>query len=436
MNKDEEKMLGSPTVQESEAVLLARESTDHRLILEKKAFEHKLLGVAERCESFRVALSSIGDAVITTDTETRITFMNPVAEAMTGWKSDEVIGQPIQQAFNIVNEETRAPAPNPVTEALREDVAVGLALHSALIARDGRETPIEDSTAPIRDSSGKTCGVVMVFHDVTKQRQAEITLCESNKALGEARDDLQKQVQERTAELRVANHSLSDLSARLLRMRDDERRRLARELHDSVGQLLAALSMNLAQVQSQAEKLDSEGARAIAENAVLVQQISDEVRTIAHLLHPPLLDEVGLASALRWYVEGFSERSKIAVELEIEVEFGRLGDDMEIAIFRIVQECLTNVYRHSGGGTAGVLITHSEGRVRVEIKDSGNGIPVEKLKALRFSGEMGVGFRGMRERIAQLGGSFEIESGKFGTAVKTSMPVQKVPGTAATEQVA
>jgi signal transduction histidine kinase len=148
--------------------------------------------------------------------------------------------------------------------------------------------------------------------------------------LRQAHDELEQKVQERTAELNTANENLRELSGRLQQLRDDERRRIARELHDSVGQLLAALGMNMAVVQRQADKLDAAGARAISENAAMLEQISSEIRTISHLLHPPLLDAAGLASALRWYVDGFSERSKIQVDLQIPKEFRRMSDELEL----------------------------------------------------------------------------------------------------------
>jgi two-component system NarL family sensor kinase len=146
----------------------------------------------------------------------------------------------------------------------------------------------------------------------------------------------------------MANEGLRELSGRLQQIRDEERRQIARDLHDSAGQLLAALSLNIAVIQSQSHKLDSAGAGAVSENAVLVEQISREIRTISHLLHPPLLDVAGLASALRWYVDAFSERSKTKVDLDIPDEFRRLSDEMESAIFRMIQECLTNIHRRAG----------------------------------------------------------------------------------------
>src|SRR3984885_9856240 len=239
-----------------------------------------------------------------------------------------------------------------------------------------------------------------------------------------AHDGLEKKVEERTADLNLANESLRELSSRLQQMRDEERRQIARELHDSVGQLLAALGMNLDVVMSQAYKLDAAGAGAIAENASMVQQISSEIRTISHLLHPPLLDAAGLASALRWYVDGFSERSKIQVNLEIPEKFGRLPDEMELAIFRMVQECLTNIHRHSGGTSAIIRVHQQDHGVSVEVQDYGKGIPFERQLELSSAGRTGVGFRGMRERLHQLGGRLEIRSGNAGTLVTANLPLR------------
>jgi len=234
---------------------------------------------------------------------------------------------------------------------------------------------------------------------------------------------LADRVEERTTELNAAISGLRQLSARLLQAQDDERRRLARELHDSVGQLLAAITMNLEILRG--APLTPEAAAAVEENAALVDQISSEIRTMSHLLHPPLLDEVGLASALQWYIEGFSARSKISVNLEIAGDFGRLSNDLEIAIFRMVQECLTNVHRHSGSDTGEVRLSRDAERVLIEIKDRGKGIPLDKQRVLNSSQQAGVGFRGMRERIQQLGGRLEIRSDERGTSVKATMPIRK-----------
>lgn len=213
-----------------------------------------------------------------------------------------------------------------------------------------------------------------------------------------------------------------EFASRLQSVQDEERRRIARELHDSVGQLLAAIGMNIDVVEAQASKLDSKAARAVAENATLVRQAASEIRTISYLLHPPLLDEVGLASTLDWYVEGFSERSRIKVALEVPPDFGRLPSEMEIAIFRIIQECLTNIHRHSGSSTAVIRLRKEDARLMVQVQDGGKGIPPEKLELIR-SGRGGVGFGGMRERLRHLGGTLEIQSDPTGTLVSASFTV-------------
>jgi signal transduction histidine kinase len=249
-------------------------------------------------------------------------------------------------------------------------------------------------------------------------------------ALHQSQGELEEKVQRRTAELASANHSLGELSARLLHLQDEERRRIARELHDSVGQTLAALSMNLAAVGADIERL-AKTATTIADSTALVNDMSTDIRTISYLLHPPLLDEAGLSSALTWYIKGFAERSKVDVDLKIPEDFGRLPRELETAIFRIVQECLTNIHRHSGGTVARIEITQSSGKVQVEVEDNGKGIPAEKRSEIiaKATGIPGVGIRGMRERLRQLGGTLEIRSegaGK-GTLVSARLPIALPP---------
>ena len=176
--------------------------------------------------------------------------------------------------------------------------------------------------------------------------------------LREASQELERLVQERTAELKAANLSLQELSARILRVQDEEHRRIARDLHDSVGQLIAALSMNLAYLKE--KNTDTGLVKSISDSQRLAEQMSGEIRTISHLLHPPLLDELGLASALNWYVREFSQRSKIEVELTISPELKRLPQEMETSIFRIVQECLTNIHRHSGSTNAAISLNSGQ----------------------------------------------------------------------------
>ncbi len=235
-----------------------------------------------------------------------------------------------------------------------------------------------------------------------------------------------KELEQRTSDLTKQSAQMRDLSARLLHIRDNEARNLSRELHDSAGQLLAAISINTAVVKAQSHKLDDAGAKALEENALLVEQISSEIRTMSHLLHPPLLDELGIRSALGWYVDGYSERSKIKVDLEVSRDLSRLPTALETAIFRIVQECLTNIHRHSGSRTASIRI-HLEGnQVLVEARDSGKGIAPEKMRAISDE-RGGVGFRGMAERIRHLGGNLKIQSDETGTLVSVTLPLEEHP---------
>ncbi|MCU1297621.1 MAG: domain S-box [Acidobacteriaceae bacterium] len=265
------------------------------------------------------------------------------------------------------------------------------------------------------------CGLVAVIGAASRR---------NNEKLQAAQGELEERVKERTAELDIANRGLRELSGRLLQSQDDERRRIARELHDSVGQILAALIMNLSAVRTDMERL-AKTANTLTDTEALVQEMSKEVRTISHLLHPPLLDEAGLSSAIRWYVEGFSQRSHIEVNLEFPDEFGRLTREIETAIFRTVQECLTNIHRHSGSPIANIRICRSNNSVHVEVEDRGNGIAPEKRQEMGSGGTPGVGIRGMRERLRQLGGTLEIIANGKGTIIVAELPIASSSSTVA-----
>jgi signal transduction histidine kinase len=246
-------------------------------------------------------------------------------------------------------------------------------------------------------------------------------------ALRESHEDLEERLRKCNQELDVANQGLGDLTARLLQLQDEERRRIARELHDSAGQSLTALALNLSNLGTEIERL-TKSAKTVSDSVVIVNDMSRDIRTISYLLHPPLLDETGLASALRWYIRGFRERSGIKVDLELPEDFERLPRDVETAIFRLVQECLTNIHRHAESQTATIGIVHANGEVRIEVRDQGKGIAPDKKLELLSAGTPGVGIRGMRERLRQLGGTMEINSDGdgSGTQVVVRLPVGKL----------
>ncbi len=234
--------------------------------------------------------------------------------------------------------------------------------------------------------------------------------------LAHAYSELEALTAERTAELQK-------LTQRLLKVQDDERRKLARDLHDSTGQTLTALKISAALLQESCK--EAPAALAIVSEVVqLADQAIDEIRTMSYLLHPPLLDEVGFACAAEWYIEGFAKRSGINVRADIGNSRERLPQTVEIALFRVLQESLTNIHRHSGASDATVHFQHEVDAIVLEIRDFGRGIPEERLRLLHgVTAETGVGLAGMRERLHELNGTLEIESNECGTSMRATVPL-------------
>ena len=230
-----------------------------------------------------------------------------------------------------------------------------------------------------------------------------------------------QQLEERNAEVLQQSEQLREQSNQLLRIQDDERRRISRELHDSAGQIITALSLNLAGITPRVKRHAAIG-ESIRESLRMVQQLGKEIRTLSYLLHPPLLDEKGLSGALQWYISGLAERGDLRIELETSENLGRLPSEMEMAIFRIVQECLTNIHRHSGSKTATIRLLRHADNVSLEIQDEGRGMPVETLAGIQAH-HSGVGVTGMRERVQQLKGVMNIESNPNGTKVSVTLPL-------------
>ncbi len=390
-----------------------------RDVTERKLTEKEL---REKQELLRAAFAQTYSFLAILSNDGRVVEANRAALEGTGFSRDEVIGSKLWDVWWRSLPEEQAIAKTSVATA-----AKGLAVREECqyALRDGTIRFADRTLNPVQNETGEVVMIVCSGLDITEHRQL--------------RSMLEKRVRERTRELEMKNLELvrqtdvvRELSARLLQIQDEERRRIARELHDSVGQMLAAVSMNFAHVSREADALSPEAAKALEDNARLLEQLSSEIRTISHLLHPPLLDEVGLQSALQWYIDGFGERSKIKVDLELPDDFGRLPRNLEITLFRVVQECLTNIHRHSGSSTASIRVARSENEVRLEVRDAGKGIPAEAQTSLSSGKLSGVGLRGMHERLRQMGGQLDVQSNGSGTLVVATLPIEIVVAREAT----
>jgi signal transduction histidine kinase len=273
---------------------------------------------------------------------------------------------------------------------------------------DGNYRWFRARAVPLRDPEGKILNWYGTCSDIHDSKLLE-------QSIRDNAIELERMVDIRTAELRR-------LSARLMTMQDEERRRIAREIHDGLGQELAAAKMILDGILSKDSSPTAR--RAGADASQLVDRTIRQVRTISHLLHPPLLDEVGLLSALRWYLEGLSERSGIEIHLEVDPpDLGRLTPDLETAIFRIIQEALTNMFRHSGAHNGRVTLIEKDGCIAVTVRDDGKGIE-EQVAQLRPD-SVGVGIGGMRQRVMELGGRLRLANGNPGTIVEVVVPSRR-----------
>ncbi len=242
--------------------------------------------------------------------------------------------------------------------------------------------------------------------------------------------DLSRELKER----RQAEQAVQHLSSRILRVQDEERRRVARELHDSIGQVFAVLKMNLEMISRTLGKSDPQQIQQLlAESRTALEIGLSGARTLSHLLHPPLLDEMGFASAAKWLAEGFSQRSAIKVKLEISENLPRMEQDVELTLFRILQEALTNIHKHSGSPSVDISVKIDGVNVFLRIRDYGRGIPATVIENFKRSkAGLGVGLAGMRERVRDLGGHLDLKSDGNGAVVEASVPF--VPATPAEEQ--
>ena len=337
------------------------------------SLEQKTAEVVEKAAMLDLA----SDAIFVKTAEGAISYWNQGAERLYGWTAEEAIGRAPRELL-------RTEYSVPLQEIESRDTWEGELRHTT---RDGSRIVVASRWTTLRGDDGSPVGWLEINTDITGRKRAE--------------------------------EAARRLSGRILTLQDEERRRIARELHDSLGQYLAALKMNLDQITA---ATDGQSARTL-ECSEIVDKCLTETRTISHLLHPPLLEEAGFASAARWYIDGFARRSGIEVNLDLPKDVGRLGEDAEIALFRAVQEALTNVHRHAGGSTVDISLRVNQQQVVLEVRDDGKGIPQDRLQRLNEGDTAGVGIAGIRERVRELNGMLEIQSGPFGTRMTVTVPL-------------
>ena len=373
-------------------------------------------------------VDSSDDAIISKTLEGVITSWNTGAERLFGYTAKEAIGQHISLIIPLDrrDEETRILAR--LNQGKRIDH-----FDTIRLRKDGTTFEISLTISPVRDAAGKIIGASKIARDITGRKRFERELKESEQRFRELADALDTQVQFRTQELRRQNaeilqqsDQLRDLSGRLMLVQDEERRRIARELHDSAGQNLAALGMMIGGFEHQAKQDPTRLSQSIKDARDLIQNLTREIRTTSYLLHPAMLEEGGLSSALRWYVDGLAQRSSLSIELKIPDTLERLAPEMELAIFRLVQECLTNIYHHSESQTAVIHIAREPDRIYVEVQDHGKGMSAERLAEIQSQGVgVGVGIKGMRERVFHCHGELVVESNALGTKISAIFPAKK-----------
>jgi PAS domain S-box-containing protein len=380
-------------------------------------------------------LENAPEGVYQTGRDQRILWANKALLKLFGHTASECIGQ--NAASFYAREDI---LPNLLEKLMRREEIYNFA--AEIKCKDGSTKHVLIHANGLWEE-GELIRTRYFIHDVTAQKEME-------SALRKAHDELEMRVNERTAELEqknlqireqaeilaATNQGLRDLSARLLHVQDEERRHIARDLHDSTGQTLALLTMTLSALESDVRKLNPELAKGLAENAELVRQVSVELRTLSYLLHPPLLDEVGLSSALHWFVDGFGKRSGVLVDLELPRNLARMPRDLETAIYRVVQECLTNIHRHSQSPVAAIRLCESAGKIVLEVSDQGKGMDPRKLSQIASSRAPGVGLRGIRERIQNFQGDLEIASDGKGTRIKVMIPFYRKQSSSQPETMA
>jgi PAS domain S-box-containing protein len=395
-----------------------------RKLSEEKAEELRRQ-LEQQSRVFETTLSSITDFAYIFDLQGRFAYVNQALLDLWGLKLEEAVGK---NFYDLKY-------PDELAERLQRqiqqviDSKTGLTDETPYTSPTGAGGYYEYIFRPVFDPQGNVELVAGSTRDITGRKKVEEQLRQSEERFRILAETLENQVHSRTEELEqrsndvlTQSEQLRNLSVRLMEMQDQERRHIARELHDSAGQTIALLLINLGRMVKALGTSDPKLAELAGETRKYAEELNQEIRTTSYLLHPPLLDESGLRAALDWYVDGLRERAGLDVEVNIDGKFERPSRELELAIFRIVQECLTNVHRHSESKTAWIRIERQGANVMVEVRDAGRGIAAESLARIQTK-SAGVGLRGMRERVRQFAGDVRIDSKEgSGTTIVVTLP--------------
>jgi PAS domain S-box-containing protein len=357
-------------------------------------------------QQLRLLVEAVQDyAIFMLDADGRVKTWNTGAQRIKGYSASEIIGKHFSTFYS--EEDLKSGKPARELEIAVRDGRVED--EGWRIRKDGSKFWANVIITALKDPHGAVIGFSKVTRDFTERMQAERSLQDSKRKL----EDSEK--------------SLRELSLHLLRTQDEERRRIGRDLHDSVGQYLVGLKMKVDTLKSAALRNQREDSGELAECSQLIEEAISEVRTISYLLYPPMLEELGLKSAVPWYLEGFTKRSGIKTAFEVSPEFDRIPGDLELALFRVLQESLTNVHRHSGSSTAIVRLLTEDQNVILQVIDEGKGTQSKNLedRTQDWMGTFGVGLRGMNERVRQLGGNLKLSSTEAGTTVTATLPLSE-----------
>jgi len=312
-------------------------------------------------------------------------------------KACEILGYTQEELLKLTFRDVTHPADLARDLAFREKLVAGLlpqySMEKRYVQKNGSIVWVNLTVSSVRDAEGKVKYLIAVAEDISKRRESQDALKRSEAKLQLLAGSLERRVAERTRELATKNREMErqtetvqQLSSRLLQAGDEERRRIARDLHDSAGQTLTAVGLNLAAIEREAQEVAPDVASTAAESRTLVKQLIEEIRTLSYLLHPPLLEESGLIGAISWLADGITKRSQIDIKLELADEIGRLPQDLELAVFRIVQECLANVYRHSGSKSATIRLDRDSQKLMLQVEDEGRGMSPQLLNTIQTSG--------------------------------------------------